>query len=305
MVKCLLTSRTHVHAYKAYNLQNSVGKIISFVQSFLNYSFHFILLAHPSQVLIPHAVYLSVLLPLFVAICNIRTVPLLTLLTCISRSYIISCPIIPTLFCHSFQQFVLPSIPTPFQSSSSSHYKTSLISFFRSAVSLVYSSPILPVLFPMSLLALPSNIHLPLPLFCRLQSFPNPSVLFIFFFHFSRACFPALLFLGLIDIFFSIYSGNDVGVFSTVTGPTQTHKHRHATVRLNPNCVQFRNVNLDAKYAVSTILSSRTIQLTKTFLLWNSMFRYHLGKDWIKNSQNVIQCWVLLTMAISLYFQQR
>ena len=123
-----------------------------------------------------------------------------------------------------------------------------------------------------------------------LQSFPNPSVLFIFFFHFSRARFPALLFLGLIDIFFFIYSGND-GVFPTVTGPTQTHRHtdiqihrhtdtqtyrytdtqthrhtdtqthrhRHATVRLNAKCVQFRNVKCDAKYTVSTILSARTM----------------------------------------------
>jgi hypothetical protein len=63
-------------------------KIISFVPSFLNFSFYFILLDHSSQVLIPHAVCLAVLLSLFIVIRNIRTVPSLTLLTCTCISFV-------------------------------------------------------------------------------------------------------------------------------------------------------------------------------------------------------------------------
>jgi len=61
-----------------------------------------------------------------------------------------------------------------------------------------------------------------------LQSFPNPSVLFIFFSHFSRARFPALLFLGPIDIFFPFILTTTLG-FSRPWQDSHNHTHTEAS----------------------------------------------------------------------------
>jgi len=132
------------------------GKIISFVPLFLNFSFPFILLAHSSQVLIPHAVCIAVLLSLFLVIRNIRTVPSLTLLTCTCISFIHY--LLPNPSCTFLLSLLVvrPAVnPISLPSFSSSRYKTSNIPFIHSAVSLTYSLPISPVFFPVSFISPP------------------------------------------------------------------------------------------------------------------------------------------------------
>ena len=177
-----------------------------------NIFIYFNLLAHPSKVLVPHTSHLSVLL-------------LLSICTRYNQNSSI------TYALHLYIQFVhyllpnpsytfllsllvvRPTVnPIPLPSSLFFTLQTALILSLPSRISFLYSLPISPVFFPVSFISPPFHHSSPSSPFSMLQSFLNPSVLFIFFSHFSRARFPALLFLGPIDIFSPFILAKTLGV---------------------------------------------------------------------------------------------